>query len=169
LNRLWAQTLALSCVLLIKETSAGFKRSKWLKKTIKLFIDKLEGVKNGKYGNVKCKLYWKLESCGVTLMERQPDRLYQKGSSSSSSAQTASEKAQRKTKALLVTRVNSDLVHLITECQTSKQIWDKLKERFERNTVGNKLFLKQKLFSSVKMKDSDSLDDHLRRMKKITN
>ena len=89
-------------------------------------------------------------------------------SSSSSSDQTAFEKVQRKTKALFVTSINSDLVHLITECQTPKQIWDKLKERFERNTVANKLFLKQKFFS-LKMKDCDSLDDHLRRMKEITD
>jgi hypothetical protein len=89
-------------------------------------------------------------------------------SSSSSSAQTAFEKAQRKTKALLVTSINTDLVHLITECQTPKQILDKLKERFQRNTVANKLFLKQKLFS-FKMKDCDSLNDHLRRMKEITD
>ena len=70
--------------------------------------------------------------------------------------------------ALLVTSINSDLVHLITECQTAKEIWDKLKQRFERNTVANKLFLKQKFFS-LKMKDSDSLDEHLRRMKEITD
>ena len=49
-----------------------------------------------------------------------------------------------------------------------KEIWDKLKECFERNTVANKLFLKQKFFS-LKMKDSDSLDEHLRHMKAITD
>jgi hypothetical protein len=61
-------------------------------------------------------------------------------SSSSSSAQTVFEKAQKKTKALLVTSINSDLAHLIAECQTPKQIWDKLKERFERNTIANTCF-----------------------------
>ena len=58
------------------------------------------------------------------------------------------------------------LVHLITECQMPKEIWEKYKESFERNTVANKLFLKQKFFS-LKMKDSDPPDEHLRRMKKI--
>ena len=91
-----------------------------------------------------------------------------RSSSSSSSAQPAFEKTQRKTKALLVTSINSFSVHLITECQTPKEIWNKLKESFERNTVTNKLFLKQKFFS-LKMKDQDSLDEHLRRMKEIAD
>ena len=89
-------------------------------------------------------------------------------SESSAAAQSAFEKAQKKTKALLVTSIKSDLVHLITECQTPKEIWDKLKVRFERDTVANKLFLKQKFFS-LKMKECESLDEHFRRMKEITD
>ena len=59
-------------------------------------------------------------------------------------------------------------MHLITECEIPKDIWDKHKERFDRNTVANKLFLKQK-FLSLKMKDSEYFDVHFRRMKEITD
>ena len=45
---------------------------------------------------------------------------------------------------------------------------DKLKQRFERDTIVNKLFLKQKFFS-LKMEESDSLEELLRRMKVITD
>ena len=84
-------------------------------------------------------------------------------SDSSSGAIASFEKAQRKTKALIVTSIKSDLIYFITECQTPKEIWDKLKQRFERDTIVNKLFLKQKFFSP-KMKESDSLEEHLRRI-----
>jgi hypothetical protein len=134
----------------------------------KLFIDKLEGVKNWQVWKYQMQVILEArELCGHVDGTATSPALSE-SSSSSSSAQTAFEKAQRKTKAPLVMSINSDLVHLITECETPKHIWDKLKERFERNTVANKLFLKQKLFS-LKMKDCDSLDDHLRRMKEITD
>ncbi|CAB4021124.1 Hypothetical predicted protein [Paramuricea clavata] len=107
----------------------------------KLSIDKLDGVKNWQIWN---------------------------GSDSSSGATASFEKAQKKTKALIVTSIKSDLIYLITECQTPKEIWDKLKQRFERDTIANKLFLKQRVFS-LKVKESDSLDEHLRRMKVITD
>lgn len=75
------------------------------------------------------------------------------------------QKAQKKTKTLLVTSINSDLVYFITECQTPKEILDRLKGRFERDAVANKLFLKQKFFS-LKKRECDSLDEHLRRRMK---
>ena len=85
-------------------------------------------------------------------------------SDSSSGAIASFKKAQKKTKALIVTSIKSDLIYLITECQTPKEIWDKLKQCFERDTIVNKLFLKQKFFSL-----KDSLEEHLRRMKVITD
>lgn len=131
----------------------------------KLFIDKLVGAKNWQI--------WKYQM--QAILEARELWGHVDGSAtspavsdSSSAAQAAFQKDQKKTKALLVTSINSDLVYLITECQTPKEIWDKLKKRFERDTVLNKLFLKQKFFS-LKMKESDILDEHLRRMKEITN
>ncbi|XP_046856238.1 uncharacterized protein LOC124449354 [Xenia sp. Carnegie-2017] len=131
----------------------------------KLFIDKLIGAKNWQVWKyqmqaiLESRELWRHVDGSVT----NPD-----ASDSSSGARIAFLKAQKKTKALLVTSINSDLVYLITECQTPKEIWDKLKERFERNTVANKLLLKQKFFS-MKMEDSDSLVEHLRHMKEITD
>ena len=131
----------------------------------KLSIDKLEGAKNWQI--------WKYQMQAI-LEARElwghvnGSAISPEVSESSAAAQSAFEKAQKKTKALLVTSIKSDLVHLITECQTPKEIWDKLKERFERDTVANKLFLKQKFFS-LKMKECESLDEHFRRMKEITD
>ena len=73
-------------------------------------------------------------------------------SDSRSGAIASFEKAQKKRKAFIVTSIKSDLFYLMTECQTPKEIWGKLKQRFERDTIVNKLFLEQKFFS-LKMKD----------------
>jgi hypothetical protein len=64
-------------------------------------------------------------------------------SDSSSGATASFEKDKKKTKALIVASIKSDLIYLITECQTPKEIRNKLKQRFERDTIANKLFLKQ--------------------------
>ena len=68
--------------------------------------------------------------------------------------------------ATVVTTIKSDLIYLITK--TPKEIWDTLRQRFERDTIANKLFLKQRFFS-LKMKESDSLDENLRKLKVITD
>ena len=78
------------------------------------------------------------------------------------------KKAQKKTKALIVTTIKLDLIYLITECKTPKEIWDMLKQCFERDTIVNKLFFKQRFFS-LNMKESDSPDEHLRKLKVITD
>jgi hypothetical protein len=136
----------------------------------KLSIDKLQGIKNWQVWKYQMKVILEARELWshVDGTAISPDSSEDSSSSSGPSAQAIFAKAQRKTKALLVTSINSDLVHLITECETPKQIWDKFKKRFERNTVASKLFLKQKSFS-LKMKDSDTLDEHLRRMKEITD
>ena len=130
----------------------------------KLSIDKLEGAKNWQI--------WKYQMTAILETRELYGHIYgtltrPTVSDSSSEAIASFEKAQKKTKAL-VTSIKSDLIYLITECQISKDIWDKLKQRFERDTIVNKLFLKQKFFS-LKMKESDSLEEHLRRMKVITD
>lgn len=127
----------------------------------KLTIIKLEGSRNWQV--------WKYQI--QTVLEAKDLWGHIDGSSSRPTAEeqkAAFTKSEKKAKALLVTSINADLVYLITECHTPKQIWDKLKERFERDTLANKLFLKQKFFS-LKMKDEDSIEEHLRRMKEITD
>ena len=132
---------------------------------IKLSIDKLEGAKNWQI--------WKYQMTAILeareLYGHIDGTLTRPSASDSSSGATASfDKAQKKTKALIVTSIKSDLIYLITECQTPKEIWDTLKQRFERDTMVNKLFLKQRFFS-LRMKESDPVDEHLRRMKVITD
>ena len=131
----------------------------------KLSIDKLEGAKDWQI--------WKYQMTAILeareLYGHVDGTLTHPSASDSSSGAIASfEKAQKKTKALIVTSIKSDLIYLITECKTPKEIWDTLKQRFERDTVANKLFLKQRFFS-LKMKESDSLYEHLRKLKVITD
>jgi hypothetical protein len=80
----------------------------------KLSIDKLDGAKNWKI--------WKYQMTAI-LEARELyghiDTLTRPSGSDSSSGATASfEKAQKKTKALIVTSIKSHLMYLITECQT---------------------------------------------------
>ena len=127
----------------------------------KLTVSKLEGSKNWQV--------WKYQM--QTVLEAKDLWGHVDGTKTrpeDAGQQPAFDRSERKTKALLVTSINSDLVYLITECTTSKQIWDKLKERFQRDTIASKLFLKQKFFS-LKMKDDDSIEEHLRHMKEITD
>ena len=131
----------------------------------KLSIDKLEGAKNWQIWKYQMKAILEAKELfgHVDGSLTRPDT-----SEGSSGRQTAFDKAQKKTKALLVTSINSDLIYLITGCETPKEIWDTLRGRFERDTMANKLFLKQRFFS-LKMKESDKLDEHFRRMKVITD
>ena len=129
----------------------------------KLSIDKLEGASNWQIWNYQMTAILEARE----LYGHIDGTLTHPASDSSCGAIATFEKAQKKTKALIVTYIKSDLIYLITECQTPKEIWDKLKQRFERDMIVNKLFLKQKF--SLKMKESDSLEEHLRRMKVITD
>ena len=162
MNRLWAQTLFELCCINQR----------------KLFIDKLEGMKNWQLWKYQMQVILEAKELWGHVDGTATNPTSSESGSSNASAQSAFTKAQMKT----------------------KEIWDKLKERFERNTVGNKLFLKQKFFSllllllklyftrvntlqpeaeklvalisfkiSFKMKDSDSLNEHLHRMKEITD
>lgn len=78
------------------------------------------------------------------------------------------EKKTSKALAHVVLAVSDNLLYLITECETPKAAWDKLKAHFERDTLANKLFLKKKYFRTV-MNEGSSVEDHLRHMKAITD
>ncbi|CAB3989711.1 Hypothetical predicted protein [Paramuricea clavata] len=119
----------------------------------KLSIDKLDGAKNWQIWKYQIttilearELFGNID--GTLTRPSRPDL----GSDSSSGATASFGKAPKKTKAFIVTSIKSDLIYLITECQTPKEIWNKLKQRFERDTIVNKLFLKQRLFSLKKRK-----------------
>ena len=64
--------------------------------------------------------------------------------------------------------IQSNLIYLVTSCETPKDLWDTLKAYFERDTIANKLFLKRQYFTS-KMLEGQSAQDHLQRMKEIAD
>eukprot|EP00795_Rhopilema_esculentum_P017528 gene17528-biopygen6440 len=78
------------------------------------------------------------------------------------------EKAKQKAMATLVMGIQSNLIYLVTSCETPKDLWDTLKAYFERDTIANKLFLKRQYFTS-KMLEGQSVQDHLKRMKEIAD
>ena len=130
----------------------------------KLSVDKLEGANNWQI--------WKYQM--QTILETRELFGHIDGpmtrpetSEGSSPREAVFDKVQKKTKALLVMLINSDLIYLVTECQTPREIWNKLKLCFEQDTIANKLFLIQQFFS-MKVEESDSLE-HLCKMKVITD
>ena len=64
--------------------------------------------------------------------------------------------------------MDSAQLYLVTSCEEPKQAWNALKNHFERKTLANKLLLKKQYFRS-KMKECTSVDQHLKRMKDITD
>ena len=68
----------------------------------------------------------------------------------------------------IVIRVNDELLHLITECETAKAPWDKLQAHFECDSLANHLFLNKKYLQTV-MDENESIKSHLKHMKEITN
>ena len=77
-------------------------------------------------------------------------------------------KAQQKAMATLVMGINPNLIYLVTSCNAPKEVWDTLKAQFERNTLANKLLLKRQYFTT-KMREGQSVQDHLRCMKEISD
>lgn len=69
---------------------------------------------------------------------------------------------------ILVLSVSSEMIYMISECATANEAWDKLGKHFERDSLSNKIFLKKKYFRS-EMKESESLTNHLKNMKQITD
>ena len=78
--------------------------------------------------------------------------------------QTRSEQAF----ALLVLAVSTEMIYLISECNSANEAWIKLEKHFERDSLSNKIFLKKKYFRS-EMKEGESLTNHLKSMKQLTD
>ena len=70
--------------------------------------------------------------------------------------------------AVIVMNVDSNLLHLISDTEDPAECWKRLRDHFERRTLANKLFLKKRYFRS-KMQEGDKLNDHLKRMKELTD
>ena len=58
------------------------------------------------------------------------------------------------------------MYHHVSELTSSKAIWDKLQEVYERNTDGNKTLLIRKLVN-LRYKDGTDISEHLNEMKSI--
>ena len=68
----------------------------------------------------------------------------------------------------IVLAIDSSQLYLVTSCEEPKQPWNALKNHFEQETLANKLLLKKRYFCP-EMKESTSVDQHLKHMKDITD
>lgn len=64
----------------------------------------------------------------------------------------------------LVMAINTPQLYLVTSCESPKDVWDTLRNHFERETLANKLFLKKKYFRK-EMKEGTCMEAHLKEMK----
>ena len=75
---------------------------------------------------------------------------------------------QQKAFSTIVMSISSSLLYLITLCEVPKDAWDTLKRHFERETLGNKLFLKKQYFRK-EMSEGTSINAHLKEMKMLAD
>lgn len=129
----------------------------------RLFIEKLSGPEN--WATWKFQMEHLMKAKGLWGMVMETDNV-----SEGANAQTRAEFEKRKEKAfsVLVLNVSTPQLYLITSCKTPKEAWDTLKGHFERDTLANKLFLKKKYFR-CEMKEGESITEHLKRMKELTD
>lgn len=129
----------------------------------RLFIETLSGPEN--WATWKFQMEHLMKAKGLWGMVTETDNV-----SEGANAQTRAEFEKRKEKAfsVLVLNVSTPQLYLITSCKTPKEAWDTLKGHFERDTLANKLFLKKKYFR-CEMKEGESITEHLKRMKELTD
>ena len=75
-------------------------------------------------------------------------------------------KVDRKAMACLRQWVDEVVYHHVSELNSSKEIWDKLQDVYERKTAGNKTLLIRKLVN-LRYKDEADIGEHLNEMKSI--
>ena len=68
----------------------------------------------------------------------------------------------------IVMAISTPQLYLVTSCESPKDVWDTLRNHFERETLAYKLFLKKKYFRK-EMKEGMSMEAHLKEMKEITD
>ncbi len=77
-------------------------------------------------------------------------------------------KKSQKALLAIVMAVSPSQLYLITCCDSPKEAWDTLKSYFERDMLANKLLLKKKYFR-MEMKETTSIEKHLKEMKELTD
>jgi hypothetical protein len=126
-------------------------------------IDKL---KDGNYATWKFQIKHLMISKGyfgiVSGTETQPDV------SAEDKVKKDFQRRSERAFALLVLTVSSEMIYLISECNSANEAWNKLEKHFERDSLSNKIFLKKKYFRS-EMKEGESLTNHLKSMKQLTD
>ena len=75
----------------------------------------------------------------------------------------------RKDKALatIVLPVQPSLLYLIGDPEEPSEVWKKLESQFQKRTWANKLQLRRKLFFYLRLKEDDSVQEHIKAMTEI--
>ena len=128
-----------------------------------MFIDRLSGPEN--WATWKFQMEHLLKAKGLWGMLMETETL---AADANAAAQAEFTRRREKAFSMLVLNVSTPQLYLITSCQTPKEAWTTLKAHFERDTLANKLFLKKKYFR-CEMKEGESLTDHLKQMKELTD
>ena len=68
----------------------------------------------------------------------------------------------------IVMAVSTPRLYLVTSCTKPKEVWDKLCEHFECESLANKLYLKKRYFRT-EMKEGTSMEQHLKEMKETSD
>ena len=86
------------------------------------------------------------------------------------SAQQRADFTKRTQKAFstIVMSISSSQLYLITLCEDPARAWVTLRNHFEHDTLVNKLLLKKKYFR-MKMRESTSMEVHIKTMKELTD
>ncbi len=135
--------------------AAGMTDEKWL-------IDRLDGTN---WTTWKFQMRHLLLSKGLWGIIDGTDVLEE-----GANAQAQSDHTKRSQKAFssIVMAVGTSQLYLITSTESPVEAWETLRNHFERDTLANKLFLKKKYFRT-EMKESTTVEDHLKHMKEITD
>jgi hypothetical protein len=126
----------------------------------------IERLKGDNYMTWKFKLKHVL--IGKELYEYVDGSIEVPAESANQGVKDAHKKKSNQAMSTIVLAVSDELLYLITECTTAKSAWEKLQSHFERDTLANKLFLKKRYFRTV-MKETTTIDTHLKYMKEITD
>ena len=125
-------------------------------------IDKLDGVnwpawKFQMRHLLLAKGLWEYVDGTTTLAEDANDQ-----------AQADFRQKSQKAFSTIVLAISTSQLDLITSCEGPREAWEALRTNFERDSLANKLFLKKQYFHT-QMKDSTSIEKHLKYMKELTD
>ena len=79
-------------------------------------------------------------------------------------AKTKFRDESQKAISTIVMAISTPQLYLVTSCEEPKAVWDTLKKHFERETLANKLYLKN-LYFRKEMQEGTPMEVHLKEMK----